>query len=123
MLTLEFLADGSPDCPLLLLHGKSPAVARSLAGALAAMTSEGLELHAFPGVEAVAGCRVSAHLARRDQGIRQLGPTEFAWELTFDGWGQVAALMEPFTAMSPTDGFQWLQTGNISFIVSTTRRW
>lgn len=123
MLTLEYLADGSPDCPLLLLHGRSPAVVRSLAGALAAITSEGLELQAFPGVEAVAGCRVSARLARRDLGIRQLGPAEFAWELGFDGWGQVAALMEPFTRARTTTGFQWLQSGPISFIISAARDW
>jgi hypothetical protein len=126
MLTLEFLADGSPDCPLVLLHGKAPHVVRDLAAALGGLARGDLELETFPGIEAVGGCRVTARVTRRDLGIRQVGPTAFAWELSTSGWDQVAGLLEPFSEPTSSDGFQWLEAKKpqgISFIISSARHW
>ncbi len=129
-MSLEYFADGSPDCPLLLLYGRAPGVVRSLIGALGTLSRHQLELHAFPGVEPLGGCRVTAKATDEDVGIYRVRPTAFRWELTPSGWEQVAGLLEPFCESRDADGFQWLEPNRgsttprrISFIISDSRRW
>jgi hypothetical protein len=124
VLRLEFFAGGSPDCPLLLLYGRAPETVAALAGHLGSETFDGVDLDTFLGVEPVGGCRVVAKVTRRDLGIRQIGPTSFAWELSRSGWAQVAGLMEPFAAAPAHDAFQWLwKDSGVSFVISTWRGW
>jgi hypothetical protein len=125
-LKLEFIAEGSRDCPLLL-YGSAPEVVSALVRWLAS-DFKTLDLESFPGVEAVGGCRVAARMADRDLGVRQTDPTSFLWELSRSGWDQVVGLMKPFAAPStPGDSqlyFQWLdKLRDVSLIISTGRRW
>lgn len=123
MLTLEFFADGSDDCPLFLLHGRDPAAIQMLASRLSAPSFAPFDLQVVPGIQVVPGLHLIARVARSDVGLRQLGPSDFSWDLTHNGWEQVAGLLEPFGEVAARDFHQWLQTGALSFVVSTSRHW
>jgi hypothetical protein len=125
MLALEFFAEGSPDCPLILLHGRDAQVVRDLAAALENLV-EDLPLERFPGIKSVENCRVVARVTKGDLGLRAIGPSSFAWELSPGGWAQVAGLLQPFASASAGDSFQLLELkrhGRISFIISGDRHW
>jgi hypothetical protein len=107
---LEYLADGSPDCPLIRLFDFNLAEAQQLLAALTPLASgagERVELHGLPFVEPVNGCRLALVRRSWDQAIiRGNGPCEFECGFTADTWDNVAGLVEPFA--QGAGGFQWL---------------
>jgi hypothetical protein len=118
---LEFLPDGSDDCPLIRVYGFRPDEAAGLVEALYALASGGraaVAIHELPGVEAVAGCRLVLRAGPGDRGMVQLaGAADFECVLSPDGWGNVAGLAEPFTEGG--GGSQWLVTsGDASWLIS-----
>jgi hypothetical protein len=126
-MTLDFLADGSRDCPLLRLYGFVPAEARQLRAAvagLAAGTSERVEVHRLPFVEAADGCRLTLIVQGWDGAVvRRGGPAEFACGFTAGTWDNVAALIEPFE--QEANGFQWLAgvPGEAQLLLSVSGQW
>ena len=123
---LEFLPDGSADCPLVRVYDFRPAEVANLAAAicgLAAGTTTSYPLHEAMGVEAVNGCRLLLRVGPRDLGLAQLpGPANFECVLTPDSWDNVAGLTEPFVAGST--GYQWLSaTGDAQWLLSTDGCW
>ncbi len=107
---LEYLAKGSPDCPLLRLYDFDPGEARQLLAALitlASGTAERIEVHQLPFAESLGDCRLALIRRSWDQAIVCLPrPPEFECRFTADTWDNVAALVEPFAEGS--GGFQWL---------------
>jgi hypothetical protein len=106
---LEYLADGSPDCPLLRLYDFSAAEAVHLRAALiglASGTAERVEVHQLPFIESVGGCRLSLVRKSWDQAVLKVGPSAFECAFTAGTWDNIAGLVEPFTESA--GGFQWL---------------
>jgi hypothetical protein len=123
---LEYLADGSHDCPLLRLYDFTPAEAGQFLATVAGLASgaaERVEVHRLPFVEPVDGCRLS--LARRswDQALVRVGPSAFECAFTAGTWDNVAGLVEPFA--NDAGGFQWLagSPGEASVLLSVSGQW
>lgn len=123
---LEFLPDGSDDCPLVRLFAFTPAEVAGLHAAVTALAAgeqSRVEVHHLPGVEGVTGCRLTLHAGGRDRGLVPL-PVSAAFDciLTRDGWDTVAHRIEPF--LSECDGYQWLDdTGDTDWLLSWDGQW
>jgi hypothetical protein len=111
---IEYLADGSPDCPLVRLFEFTPTELQRLYSeimSLASETTRSVAVHELPGVESIGGCRLTFLTDRRDKGmVRVAGPAEFECRVTPTSWDNVAGLVEPF--LEPSFGhYQWLDHG------------
>jgi hypothetical protein len=96
---LEFLASGSPDCPLIRLYDfdvPSATRLRELFQGLSMASLRTVALDTELGVEAIGGCHLRMLLGNRDTGVNQTAPLNFDFVLTSEGWAEVADLTEPF---------------------------
>jgi hypothetical protein len=124
---LEYLADGSPDCPLVRLYDFTPAEAGQFLAAVAGLaygSAERVEVHRLPFVEPVGGCRLT--LARRswDRAVtRGDEPAEFECGFTAGIWENLAGRVAPLAAGGA--GFQWLAgvPGEAALLLSATGQW
>jgi hypothetical protein len=111
---LEYLEDGSPDCPLIRIYGCDQGAMVTLHEAicdLAAGTTSKVEVVKLPGLRAVRGCTLALIPASRfrPEGIRQRSDTlDFEWALPIPTWEIVAGLIEPFLKRSEHRHHQWL---------------
>jgi hypothetical protein len=123
---LEFIADGSQDCPLVRIYDFGPEEAVSLRQFVASLcdgSRKSVQLDGETGFESIGGCRLTLQLGKRDFGLVQKAQSEFACVLTQDGWNNVAHLIEPFCA-SGCSGHQWLnEDGDASLLLSKTGQW
>ena len=125
---IEFLADGSQDCPLILIHGQGIIVVRRLAEVLHRLADGAVcraDLHGTAGLVAPGGIRLTASVSRWDVGVVEVSPASFEWQLTEGSWDNVAGLLEPF-CRGPVEEHrhQYIeQAGDIAVIVSTDRSW
>jgi hypothetical protein len=123
---LEFLPDGSPDCPLIRLYSfVHPEVLRlrEIANKLATGEMREIALHDEAGLEPINSCQLSLRLGKRDQCIVQNGPQSFDCILPEEGWLDMSSLLEPFCE-NPATGFQWLvDKGPISLLISNNGTW
>lgn len=123
---LEFLAAGSPDCPLIRLFDFDQAEAqnlRELAGSLANGSSESVAVNDEPWIVSIRDCRLTFRLGTGYQGVRQSGPSTFDCVLSATNWSNVEGLLHPFCE-SDDAGFQWLsREGRISLLFSTDGHW
>jgi hypothetical protein len=123
---LEFLSEGSPDCPLIRLYSFTrPEAVRLKQIAVQLSTGELREiaLQGEPGIDPVCGCQLLLRRGKRDQGIIQLAPLRFECALSDKGWLDVSFLLEPFCE-TDTTGFQWLiDNGTISLLISVKGTW
>jgi hypothetical protein len=124
---LDYLPDGSPDCPLVRLYDFTPAEAgqlqRVLADLAAGRTSR-IDVHCLPFVETVGGCRLVLVAQASDGAVyHRAWPTEFECGFLPDTWDNLAGLIEPFVAGS--SGFQWLARtpGEVDLLLSADGRW
>jgi hypothetical protein len=124
---LEYLADGSPDCPLIRLYDfTGPEVAQLLTAvsSLASGATERVDVHRLPFVEAVGGCQLALVRRSWDQAIiRGRGLWEFECGFTPETWDNVAGLVEPIA--DGADGFQWLagSPGEAALLLSASGQW
>jgi hypothetical protein len=123
---LEFLANGSCDCPLIRLYDfTADDITRLLVQfkALASGEHQNAVLHEMRGVVPVAGCRLILRSGPTDEGLALVAPpAAFECALSADGWGDVVGLAEPFVSRSA--GFQWLTTtGNTKWLLTKDGAW
>jgi hypothetical protein len=123
---LEYLPDGSPDCPLIRLFDFTPAEVAILRAALVDLAFgqvERVAVHELPGVVPVGRCELV--LLRRfwDQAVVRVGPSAFECGFTASTWDNVAGMVEPFVA-SPR-GRRWLAgiPGEASLLLSHSGQW
>jgi len=124
---LEFLVDGSPDCPLIRLFEFTSSEAARLPTVvvrLATGTAERFEVHEINGVESIGNCRLA--LVARDWNLGVVrtdsGPNfECGWTAAM--WDNVAGLIEPFA--QGASGDQWLadSPGEAPLLISINGRW
>jgi hypothetical protein len=123
---LEYLPEGSPECPLIRLYdfGQSEAKQlKELVKSLATGDRENVALHNVAWVESVGGCSLNLRRGNRNQGIPQSQTLGFECVLSSDGWSNVEGLLELFCE-SNTTGFQWLTNGGrVALLISRSGQW
>jgi hypothetical protein len=124
---LEYLADGSTDCPLIRLYEFEPSEASQLRASFALLadaTRTELQLNELPYIQSLAHCALRLHVAKQHTGISQVGPSAFHCALTTEGWREVTDKVDPFTVPVVGECFQWLnEDGDVSLLLSPTGRW
>jgi hypothetical protein len=124
---LEYLANGSPDCPLIRLYDFTPAEAAQLFIALTALASgaaERVDVDWLPFVEPVGGCQLALVRRTWDQAIiRGCGLCEFECGFTPGTWNNVAGLAQAIADGAPE--FQWLAgvPGEAGLLISASGHW
>jgi hypothetical protein len=124
---LEFLPDGSADCPLIRLYAFSCQEVEVLHEAfvsLATGAAAAVVLEDLPGIQALSTCQVRLKVGSVNRGGRIVkGPAEIEWQLTLAGWGNLAGLTKPF-CQRPVSGHHWLdRTGPVSLLLSPDGKW
>jgi hypothetical protein len=123
---LEFLENGSPDCPLIRLYefnAKETYDLRCIALHLARGGEQTIALHEQPGVIPIRGCQLTLKQEKKDRGVMETAPLKLAWGLTKSGWFNVAGLIRPFSRGN-LSGFQWLSnTCGIKVLLSRDEHW
>jgi hypothetical protein len=123
---VEYLADGSNECPLIRLYEyNQPEVRRlkELVGELASGVRQSISLQDEAWAVPIGGCRLSLRRGSRDIGVHQLARLDFECMLSSAGWSNVEGLLDPFCD-SNTDGFQWLtHDGKVSLLISQNGQW
>jgi hypothetical protein len=102
---LQFILDGSKDCPLIRLWDFEPAEAlrlKQMFDSMALGSQTHISFHDQQGIETIVGCQLSLSVGKHDYGIAQMGPLVFECVLTAEGWADLAGLTEPFCSL--TDG-------------------
>lgn len=109
---IEFLQEGSADCPLIRIYGTNPAEFSLLLRAvqpLAKFEGEKCSLHELPGFHSVSSCELNMVASGRNEGVHRLrNLLKFTWVLTPTGLATVAGFIEPFTTKPKQEIFQWL---------------
>ena len=90
---LEYLLDGSPDCPLIRLYGFDATTATRLLRLVAAL-AEGsvsrIDLDELDEVTSVNGCQLAFVAGRSDQGVVKIATSnQFECVLTRASWSNV----------------------------------
>src|SRR5919109_3201642 len=107
---LEFLANGSPDCPLIRIYEFNSREAyelRRIALHLARGKETVVRLREQPNVTAIGGCELILQQGKKDRGAFSISPSKFEWVFPQSGWLQVADLIRPFSR-GTASGFQRL---------------
>ena len=108
---LEYLADGSPDCPLIRLYNFAPSEAAQLRAAFASL-ADGADAHLaltdLPFIEPIANCVLNLRVNDRDSGIVRVGPSAFELLLTDEAWREITEKVDPFTEPLVGEYYQWL---------------
>lgn len=124
---LEYLAGGSPECPLVRLYDFAESDAGQLLVAINALTSGSVDhiaVHLLPFVDAAGGCRLNFVCKSWDQGIVHcFGPNDFECGFTTATWKNVAGLVAPFSERAT--GCQWLAgiPGEAALLLSPSGQW
>jgi hypothetical protein len=123
---LEYLRDGSPDCPLLRLFNFGSNEAGKLLAAVADLAvgrAAHVAVHELADVTPVGGCELVLQVTARDAAVVQVGPVSFACRFTARTWDNVAGLVEPFA--EGASGFQWLAAspGETKLLLSPSGEW
>ena len=123
---LEYLADGSDDCPLICLFEFTPAEVhelRKLVRSLVSGERQSAALQNEAWTVPIGGCQLSLRRGTRDEGVHQLEPRKFECVLSSDRSCNVEGLLDPFCDSSTT-GFQWLtHDGRVSLLISQSGKW
>ncbi|MCI0528263.1 MAG: hypothetical protein L0Y56_12560 [Nitrospira sp.] len=121
---VDYLAEGSDDCPLIRLYEFTNEEAKQLKNAiirLASATLKELPLETLTHFESVDGTTLCFVTGTQDNGIVQTKGQEFKIILSPTSWDQVAGLIDPFTGGA--SGHQWLWEGPIRLLLSKDGRW
>ena len=127
---IEYFADGSLDCPLVLLFGPTTADICALSDVIHDLSQDRINrraIHELPGFYGLDDCRLFASWGAADFGLKMIGsPNEFEWSLRPQSWETVAGLLEPFGELEKVSAksFQYLdERGEIRLLISTDRSW
>jgi hypothetical protein len=123
---LEYLASGSPDCPLIRIYAFNRDEVqdlRKLAQSLSSGVRKSVDLETLPWVEPIQGCHLRLVSDKGDRGVRQVAPSSFECLLNSNGWQDVEALLDPFCE-SDVKGYQWLTNkGEVALLLSHSGEW
>jgi hypothetical protein len=120
---LDYLKEGSDDCPFIRLYEFRSAEIHRLRRLFESLASGAAEHLVLDEIESMDGTRLTFTRAARDRGVVQNGPQAFDVVLTSEGWQRCIELLEPFC--EPSRGYQWLceDVGRIRLLLSPTGDW
>jgi hypothetical protein len=123
---LEYVPEGSVDCPLIRLYEFDRDQAIALKSVLVRLRNgeQQIQLHNEPFIEAVGDCKLTLKDSVRDLGIVLKG-TEFECSLTSEAWDDLVCWVEPF-CNSDRSSYQWLPTPGgrkINLLLSRNGQW
>lgn len=123
---LEYLKDGSDDCPLVRLYefrSVEIQLLRQAFESLAIGAAEHVALDEITPVESLDGTRLTFSRSVRDCGVVATGQSSLDVALTPGGWQRCIRLLEPFC--QPSWGYEWLcdDVGRIRLLLSHDGSW
>src|SRR5262245_60334050 len=115
---LDYLKEGSADCPLVRLYEFDRSEARRLHQTFERMADGKMERLDLDGVQSVDGTQITLVRSAQDSGVIETSSQRFEVVLSAEGWRQAADLVEPFC--DGGFGYQWLtpQTNGIQWLLS-----
>ena len=125
---LEYIADGSPYCPLIRLYEFTDIETSGLRTKIAELaqgSSISIALHDLNFVTPIGDCELILIVADDDQGILASDSDSlFMCMLSQETWEQIAGLIESFCKSGALSGYQWLdETSDISLLLSPDGTW
>jgi hypothetical protein len=125
---LEYIADGSPYCPLIRLYEFTDIETSGLRTKIAELaqgSSISIALHDLNFVTPIGDCELILIVADDDQGILASDSDSlFMCMLSQETWEQIAGLIESFCKSGGLSGYQWLdETSDISLLLSPDGTW
>lgn len=126
---IEFIADGSDDCPILQIFGADLQSARELFHSIRVLRDRMAGSFMIHGVQGFEKCRnpeLTLEVSDTDVGVQRLPNGDgFRCALSYDGWIRVEDFLAPFCRHdSATTGFQWLdESSDISLLFSPGGGW
>jgi hypothetical protein len=120
---LDYLKDGSDDCPLVRLYEFDSTDARRLRQTFDALAEGSIERVRLKSVVSVDGSYLTFVRSTHDRGVVETGPHRFEVALASEGWRQAADFVASFC--DGRFGFQWLtpQTRGIQLLFSKDGTW
>ncbi|HTZ72715.1 MAG TPA: hypothetical protein VMB47_02245 [Candidatus Aquilonibacter sp.] len=123
---LEYLADGSPECPLIRLYDFNQSEVQQLKHFVKLLVNgerQHVALQNEVWVNPVADCSLILRRGTRNEGVRLIRGLEFECVMNSNGWNNVEGLLEPFCEGSAS-GFQWLSDGGrVALLISQSGQW
>ncbi|MFN7140687.1 MAG: hypothetical protein ACK4UN_15230 [Limisphaerales bacterium] len=120
---LDYLKEGSDDCPLVRLYDFDSTDAHNLKQIFNALAEGSLERVDLEIVESVDGSHLTFVRCTRDRGVVESTPRRFEVLLTSEGWWQAADSIVSFCDGGV--GYKWLtpQTNGIQWLFSKNGSW
>jgi len=128
-MNIEFVPDGTHDCPAILFYDCPSDGANSLINifrSLAEKKDMQVELGKLAGVTLVGNLKLFATNSKGDVGVERVSTAVFRWCRDREGWLEATELAEPVAHSEPSEGtrFQYLErNGEVNVIFSTGREW
>jgi len=122
---VEYLIEGSDDCPLIRIYSGTIDDCKRLLTAIEVMIKEnkGFFVGNLKGYKCINNMKLEFALANVDNGIIQEDTNYFKWSLSINGWFKVKSLLIPFLK-EYKNKYQWLEeTSDISLLISDTGEW
>lgn len=126
---IEFIPDGSDDCPILQISGTDFQTSRELFHAVRSMRDSMAGSFMICDVQGFEGCRspeLEFEIAETNIGVQWLpNKGRFRCALSYEGWTSFEDLLAPFCQRdSSSTGFQWLdESGEIALLFSPNGGW
>ena len=125
---LEYLPDGSLDCPLIRLYEFTETEAANLLAKIAELAQGSkisVALHDLSFITPIDNCELILITADNDQGILPSDDANlFMCMLNTESWKQIVGLIDPFCSPAGSKGFKWLdETSDISLLLSPSGKW
>ena len=127
---LEFLAEGSEDCPLIRLYDFDVTGAIRLREAFRALSDgsrQTIPLHQEWWMQSLEDCELVLRLGKRDLGVVQRLPMRLECVLTQQGWLEAMEKTEPFCTPQENpqaESHQCLNhDGEVSLLLSPNGKW
>ena len=126
---IEFIADGSDDCPILQFSGTDLETSRELFHEIRALRDRmagSFLIHEVQGFENCRNPELTLEVSEADLGVQRSATGDgFRCALSYDGWIRVEDLLAPFCRRhSSATGIQWLdESSDISLLFSPGGGW
>ncbi|EEF61114.1 hypothetical protein [Pedosphaera parvula] len=122
---LEYLENGSEDCPLIRLYEFSSADIQKLRAAVMRLIDGSVsrfKLKDIVPVTSIGGVELAFVRGNSDRGVVGVGKNGFEVVLASEGWDRVFDCLEPF--LEPSSGYQWLcEKGAANLLLSHDGSW